>query len=67
MSVASVGRRMDSLEVDSVLTGISSTILPSGRTEEQLLEVYSQYNFKHKFDEGLSITKYQEEVTSQYH
>ena len=37
-------------------------LLPEGKTEEQANEVYQNYNFRHKYDQSLSITKYQQQV-----
>ena len=54
---------LDRLEVDSTMTGISSTILPEGMTEDAAVQVYNNYNFQHQYDENMTITKYREEVS----
>ena len=53
---------LESLETDSVVTGVGSVTLPEGQTEEEALEVYKKVNLNHKYDGNLAITPYKDEV-----
>ena len=61
-TVESEAGDLERLEKDSLMSGMSSVLPPDGMTEEQAVQVYNNYNFSHKYDPGMSITKYQEEV-----
>ena len=60
------GGDMEALEVESLISGITSVTLPEGLTEAEAKEVYNNYNFQHQYDEKLSITKYGEQVRFPY-
>jgi hypothetical protein len=42
---------------------MSQVTLPEGMTEDMALSVYQNYEFQHKYDEKLSITKHRQEVS----
>ncbi|KAL4238351.1 ATP-dependent RNA helicase tdrd9 [Mactra antiquata] len=58
LSVAS--SRLEALELDSTIAG--SEVLPSELAPENATHVYGQYNFRHRYDERLPITKFKDQV-----
>lgn len=45
------------------LAGASTVAFPEGTTEEAAVAIYSNYNFKHQYDDKLAITSYKDEVS----
>ena len=55
---------MEKLERDTVFsTGTHPAALPEGKTEEEALAVYENYNFNYEYNSALSITRYRQEVS----
>ena len=54
---------LEDLELDSTITGVSEVILPENRTVEEAVKVYDNYNFQHKYDKGLPISNYVDQVS----
>src|SRR6218665_1791021 len=63
-SVSMLEKLADTVSVVTDRTQAASVLLPEGMTEQQAVEVYQQYNFRHEYDANLSITKYREDVSS---
>lgn len=59
MSVAS--SRLETLELDSTVAG--SEVLPLELAPENATQVYEMYNFNHRYDERLPITKCKDQVS----
>ncbi|KAL5008137.1 hypothetical protein ScPMuIL_013718 [Solemya velum] len=57
-SVASFAGTMEQLELDSV----SGSVVPDELVPENATDVYNNYPFGHQYDNGLPITKFQEEI-----
>lgn len=63
-SVSMLEKLADTVSVVTDRTQVASVQLPEGMTEQQAVEVYQQYSFRHEYDASLSITKYREDVSS---
>ena len=50
---------MEKLETDTVFT---TAALPEGKTEEEAVAIYDNYDFNYEYNSALSITRYREEV-----
>lgn len=61
-SVSMLEKLADTVSVVTDRTQVASVQLPEGMTEQQAVEVYQQYSFRHEYDASLSITKYREDI-----
>ena len=54
---------MEKLETDTVFTTATNpAALPEGKTEEEAVAIYDNYDFNYEYNSALSITRYREEV-----
>lgn len=63
-SVSMLEKLADTVSVVTDHTQAASVQLPEGMTEQQAVNVYDRYNFRHDYDANLSIVKYREDVSS---
>ena len=54
---------MEKLETDTVFTTATNpAALPDGKTEDEAVAIYDNYDFNYEYNSALSITRYREEV-----
>ena len=54
---------MEKLETDTVFTTATHpAALPEGKTEEEAVAIYDNYDFNYEYNSALSITRYRQEV-----
>ena len=55
-----ISSHLEALELDSTIAG--TEVLPTDLAPENATQVYGVYNFNHKYDDRLPISRFKEQV-----